>query len=133
MIPVSSKEKTSETAAPARPEPARCPSKRAGAPGEDHQRRSHTSKVRAKTLLERGMRCVSSLIARAPFPQPFWTSDRKSYRLEMRTAGKNNGGERRENQHHTLHGEKTPFVELVWSPPIPLVMEERCPLRSFQC
>ena len=49
------------------------------------------------------------------------------------TAGKNDGGEGRENEHHTLHGEKTPFVELVWSSPIPLVMEERCPLRSFQC
>jgi hypothetical protein len=51
----------------------------------------------------------------------------------VRTAGENNGGERRENKHDSLHGEKTPFEKLVWSSPIPLVMEERCPLRSIQC
>ena len=77
------------------------------------------------------MRRGSSLIAQPPFLQPSWTSDREELHAETGTAGENNGGERRENQHHTLHGEKTPFVELVWSPPIPLVMEERCPLRSF--
>ena len=89
--------------------------------------------MRAKALPERGVRGGSSFTSQPPFPQPFWTEHRKRLeQLEVRTARENNGGERRENQHHTLHGEKTPLVELV-SPPIPLVMEERCPLRSFQC
>ena len=79
------------------------------------------------------MRWTSSVTAHPPFLKPFRTERRSVLHAEMCTAGENNGGERRENQHHTLHGEKTPFVELVWSPPIPLVMEERCPLRSFQC
>ena len=79
------------------------------------------------------MRTTSVVIAQPPFLQLSWTSCRRELHAEIGTAGEYNGGERRENQHHTLHGEKTPFVELVWSPPIPLVMEERCPLRSFQC
>ena len=69
----------------------------------------------------------------SPAPYPDWTGDRYDLDTPPGAAGKNNSGERRENQHHTLHGEKTPFVELVWSSPIPLAMEERCPLRSFQC
>ena len=52
---------------------------------------------------------------------------------EESAAGKHYSGERRENQKNSLHGEKTPLVELVWSPPIPLAMEELCPLRSIQC
>ena len=70
----------------------------------------------------------------SPAPSQLWTRRRIPHLgAEPSSAGKNNGGKRGENKNHTLHGEKTPLVKLVWSPPIPLAMEERCPLRSFQC
>lgn len=51
---------------------------------------------------------------------------------EMGSAGQHYGCQRSEKEHGSLHGEKTSFVKKkLWSPPIPLVMEERCPLRSL--
>lgn len=66
-------------------------------------------------------------------PAPSKHVDRAEVELDAteRATGENDGSKRRENENHALHVEKTPFVELVWSSPIPLATEERCPLRSF--
>jgi len=48
------------------------------------------------------------------------------------SAGQHDCCQRSEKNENSLHGEKTPFVvKELRSPPIPLAMEERCPLRSL--
>jgi len=68
-------------------------------------------------------------------PAPAYSDHSRHRRLEAvdRSAGEHNGRQRGEEKKDSLHGEKTPFsVKEFWSPPIPLVMEERCPLRSVR-
>jgi hypothetical protein len=104
---------------------------RTGIDAQDMPKTIAPATTRATDISEKGRGRRSCLTVNICPPLHFW--DRAPFSLlqtEERAAGQHKSRQRSNKQEDTLHGEKTPFLAL-GSPPIPLVMEERCPLRSI--